>query len=427
MKFKKVLATLLATAMSLTLLAGCGGNGGGESQAGGNGGESQVGASGETTDVSLLVWVPQNQIDSGIIQEQEEAFATAHPEWNITWQNAAVGEDNAKTEILKDVDAAADVFFFASDQLVELVDQGAIAQLGGDTEKMVKDTIAESVVATATLNGNLYAIPFTHNTFFMYYDKTLLDENDIKTLEGIMAKDTPDGTYNFMFDAAGGWKLGAFYYAAGLNIFGANGDDVSAGVDWNSETGVAITNYLIDLVNNPKCAYALDVNELISNHKLGAWWDGSWNYNSFHDVLGDDLGMAVIPTFNPDGTDYQLKGFYSSKCIGVNSHSKNMAAAVAFAAFLGNEENQLLRYTKSAQIPANINAGADAAVQADPMAAVIVNESNNCSVMQPVSSAFSSRYWNAADALSSGITGGTITKDNSAQALEDFAKALLTE
>ena len=35
---------------------------------------------------------------------------------------------------------------------------------------------------------------------------------------------------------------------------------------------------------------------------------------TYHNVLGDDLGMAVIPTFNPDGNDYQLLSFYGSKC-----------------------------------------------------------------------------------------------------------------
>ena len=200
--------------------------------------------------------------------------------------------------------------------------------------------------------------------------------------------------YNFYFESSGGWKLGCYYYGAGLSVFGPDGTDLSAGVDWNNATGLAVTNYLIDLINNPKCAYdgEIAVSELIADHRLGAWFDGSWNYDSFHDVLGDDLGMAVIPTFNPDGTDRQLMGFYGSKCIGVSAKSKNPAAAVAFAAFLGNEENQTLRYEKSAQIPTNKNAAAAETVQKDALAAVIVAESTNCSVMQPVNAVFSARY-----------------------------------
>lgn len=409
---KKVLACLLATALSVTALAGCG-NG-----KGGNGGG--------TSDIALKVWCPQNQVDTGIMEQQQKAFADAHPEWNITWTTEIVGEDNAKTEVLKDVDAAADVFLFSSDQLIELVDAGAIAQLGGEAEKMVKESIAESVQATAMIGDKTYAIPFTHNTFFMFYDKTIMDESDVTSLEKIMAKQTADNVYNYYFESAGGWKLGAYYYGAGLTVFGPEGNDLEAGVNWNNATGVAVTNYLIDLINNPKCAYdgEIAVSELIADHRLGVWFDGSWNYDGYKKILGDDMGIGVIPTFNPDGNDYQLKGFYSSKCIGVNAHSKNMAAAVAFATYIGNEENQILRYEKSSQIPANVKASQIDAVASDPLAAVIVKESNEASVMQPVHSVFSSRYWTYAGAIPTEIRSGVINKDNVQEKLDAFVKAM---
>lgn len=436
---KKVLACTLAAVLSVSMLAGCGndGNSGSSSDAGSgstqqssdsgaDAGSTDNGGSTEVTDVALKVWCPQNQVDTGVMAEQQAAFAAAHPEWNITWTTEIVGEDNAKTEVLKDVDAAADVFLFASDQLIELVDAGAIAQLGGEAEKMVKETIADSVRATAMIGDATYAIPFTHNTFFMFYDKTIMDESDVTSLEKIMAKETADNVYNYYFESSGGWKLGAYYYGAGLTVFGPEGNDLEAGVNWNNETGVAVTNYLIDLINNPKCAYdgEIAVSELIEDHRLGVWFDGSWNYDTYKNILGDDMGIGVIPTFNPDGNDYQMLGFYGSKCIGVNAHSKNMVAAVAFAAFLGNEENQTLRYQKSAQIPTNINAGASEAVSADPLAAVIVKEANEASVMQPSHSVFSSRYWTYAGAIPTEIRSGAINKDNVQEKLDAFVKAM---
>lgn len=432
MRKKSICAVLLTAAMAATCLAGCG-NDSGSSQSGGStsGGEGTSGgaAGGETQDVSLKVWCPQNQIDTGTMTKMEENFQAAHPEYNITWTTEVVGEDKCQDEVLKDVGNAADVFLFASDQLPQLVDAGAIAQLGGATEEMVKNEIAESVSATVMQDGKVFGIPFTHNTFFMYYDKTLLDENDVKTLEGIMAKPTADDVYNFYFESAGGWKLGCYYYGAGCSIFGPEGSDLSAGVDWNNATGLAVTNYLIDLINNPKCAFdgEITVSELIESHRLGAWFDGSWNYELYHGTLGDDLGMAVIPTFNPDGTDHQLLGFYGSKAIGVNAHSKNMAAAVQFAAFIGNEENQLLRYELSQQVPANKAAGENEKVKADPIATVLIDESNNASVAQPSNSVFSARYWSYAGAIPTEIRSGAITKDNAQEKLDAFVSSMTAE
>lgn len=425
---KKLLVCALAAAMSVSVLAGCGGTTENATSAT-DAAVEETNATGEVTDVALKVWCPQNQVDTGIMEQQQKAFAEAHPEWNITWTTEIVGEDKAQESILKDVEEAADVFFFANDQLQMLVDAGAIARLGGEAEAMVNEQIAPSVAATAKVGDAVYGIPFTHNTFFMYYDKTLLDEADVATLEGIMAKETPDDVYNFYFESAGGWKLGCYYYGAGLHVFGPDGTDAAAGCDWNSETGVKVTNYLVDLINNPKCAYdgEISVSELVEDHRLGAWFDGAWNFDLYKDALGDDLGMAVIPTFNYDGTDTQLLGFYGSKCIGVNAHSKNTAAAVAFATFLGNEENQILRYELSAQIPANVNAGNSEAVKADPMATVIVNEANNASVMQPISSVFSSKYWTYANTIPTEIRSGEITKDNVKEKMDAFVAAMTTE
>ncbi|MDE6590903.1 MAG: hypothetical protein K2K53_11280, partial [Oscillospiraceae bacterium] len=146
MKRRNVLAMLMAGAMSLSLLAGC--SGGGETQTQ-NPGSNNPGTTntdnagggssgGEATDITLKVFCPSNQIDTGIMKEQQEAFQAEHPEWNLTWEVTAVGEDKCQEEVLRDVEAAADVFFFANDQLPDLVSAGAIAQLGGSTAEMVE-------------------------------------------------------------------------------------------------------------------------------------------------------------------------------------------------------------------------------------------------------------------------------------------------
>ncbi|MBQ9118980.1 MAG: extracellular solute-binding protein [Lachnospiraceae bacterium] len=431
MRSKKMLALLLVGTMALGLTA-CGSKNkdnaeNNQSQGADN---AQNGGSTEAQKVHLKVWVPENQIQTGTITTMCQAFNELHPEWDLIFTVEAQGEDTCKENVLKDVAAAADVYFFASDQLQELVNAGAIARLGGDAERMVKEEISEAVTATVTAeDGNIYGIPFTHNTFFMYYDKSILDEDDIESMERIMAKETADNVYNFCFDTSGGWKLGAWYYGAGLHIYGESQRDYAAGTNWNNETGLAVTNYLIDLINSPKCAYADDVNvtELATERRLGAWFDGAWNYNAYKKALGDDLGVAKLPTFNPDGNDYQLLSFYSSKAIGVNPQSAHLQAAVALAAYLGNEENQRKRYEETAQIPANTKASASEQVQQDVLAQVIVETVNEASVMQPANAEFSTRYWTNAGAIATEIRNGTLTKQNAQERLDLFRDAMQVE
>ena len=372
----------------------------------------------------LKVWAPANQIEKGTMDKMCAMFLDEHPEWSITFTKSIVGEDVAKNEILKDVSEAADVFFFANDQIEDLRNAGAIARLGGPTEEMVIRTMPETVVDTVTVDGKLYGIPFTHNTFFMYYDKSLLDESDIGSLELIMAKETADNVYNFMFDAAGGWKGAAFYYGAGLTIYGEDQVSYEEGCNWNNETGVAVTKYLIDLLQHKKCAIIDDVKpeELARDNRLGAWFDGAWNYDLYKEALGDNLGVAPLPTFNPDGNTRQLRGFYGSKAIGVNAQTRYMEQAVAFAAFLGGERMQTLRFEESAQVPTNREAGLSEAVSSDEVAVVIMREAEIASVMQPTNANFGANYWSNAGALFTEIRNGSINHGNVKEKLDTFAK-----
>ena len=384
----------------------------------------------EATPVTLKVWCPENQVQNGTMDAMAASFQELHPEWDITFTIEVVGEDVAKEQVLKDVAAAGDVYFFANDQLNELVNAGAIAKLGGRAEELVKTTMAETVANTVTASdGAIYGIPFTHNTFFMFYDKSILTEEDVKTMEGIMAKATADNVYNFHFDSAGGWKLGSWFYGADLTIYGADGLDFAAGANWNNGTGLAVTNYLIDLIGNPKTAFEGDVSlsELAADHRIGAWWDGSWNYQMYKDALGDDLGLAILPTYSPDGNAYQLKGFYGSKAIGVNPQASNIQVAVEFATYLGGEEMQVKRFIESGQVPTNLNAAEAAEVKADPVATVVVNEASVASVMQPTSAEFGSRYWSNVGALATEIKSGELNKTNAQEKLDTFVGTLVVQ
>ena len=118
---KKVLSLLLVAAMGISMLVGCGSGDKDTDANAGNNTQADAGSDAQTeaTDVKLKVWAPENQQE--LLAQQAEEFKALHPEWNLTFEFGIVGEDVAKTEILKDVEAAADVFFFANDQVQELV------------------------------------------------------------------------------------------------------------------------------------------------------------------------------------------------------------------------------------------------------------------------------------------------------------------
>ena len=420
---KKVLAAMLVAAMPATMFAGCGRKDHGASndgtQAANSGSTSE---SAEPVDVKLTVMGPsedQDDAQGAWLKTECEAFNEEHPEWNIKYEYVTCSESDAKDTVLQDPASAADVYMFANDQIADLVDAGALTKLGGDVAEYVKSSNPEAMAATVTYNGDIYGVPYTPNTWFMYYDKRVFSEDDVKSLDTMLEK----GKVSFPFD--NGWYLASFYAANGCTIFG-DGTDASKGYDFGGDNAVAVTKYIVDLFNNKN--FVMDNNEGslglagLKDGSVNAYFNGNWNYDAVVKNLGEEnVGVAALPTINIGGKDCQLKAFLGSKAIGVNPNCKNQEVAVKLAAFLGSEDAQLAHFKLRAQAPVNKYLATNEEIAADPVAAAMAKVSTDCSVAQPIIDM--SGYWDAAtpfgDAFQNGAEG-QITKDNAAQKTEDF-------
>lgn len=234
-----------------------------------------------------------------------------------------------------DPTAAADVFMYANDQINKLIDAGALARLGGDTEKYIRETNSETIVKSVSIGDAVYGIPFTTNTWFMFYNKDIFSEDDIKNLDKMLAKG------KVAFPLSNSWYTPAFYVANGCTYFGDTTDE-SKGVDYEGQKAVDVTNYLIDMVANPNFVSDVDTAGAtgLKNGTVGAMFTGSWDYGNIYEALGDKLGVAALPTYTLNGEEKQMKAFAGSKAIGVNKNSKNLKIATELALFLANEESQ---------------------------------------------------------------------------------------
>ena len=384
---KKVLASLLCASMVATMFAGCG------SGNGGNGTEKADKKDGGKETITVMG--PAEDLDDAQgawLKTECEAFAKANPDFNIEFKYVTSSESDAKDVVTKDPKAAADVYMFANDQLEPLIKANAIAKLGGDTAEYVKSSNSEAMAATVTYDGDIYAVPYTSNTWFMYYDKRVFSEDDVKSLDTMLEK----GKVSFPFD--NGWYLASFYAANGCTIFG-DGTDASKGYDFGGDNAVAVTKYIVDLFNNKN--FVMDNNEGslglagLKDGSVNAYFNGNWNYDAVVKNLGEEnVGVAALPTINVDGKDCQLKAFLGSKAIGVNPNCKNQEVAVKLAAYLGSEDAQLKHFELRKQAPVNTNLVSNEEVAKDAVASALANVATNCSIAQPIIPM--QAYWDAA-------------------------------
>ena len=116
---------------------------------------------------------------------------------------------------------------------------------------------------------------------------------------------------------------------------------------------------------------------------------------------------------------------FRSKALGVNPHSKNPAAAVALAAWLGSAEMQALHFDlrDGGVVPCDTSLLSDPKFSSNPAAVAQNNTIANTSVLQP-SIPEMGDYWNNAASMGTGLANGEVTAANAAESTEKWNNAI---
>ena len=372
--------------------------------------------------ITLKVWAPQaDQVDENSwLNVMLPKFEAAHPEYAITWDIGVCGEGDAAGIVKNDPAAAADIFLYANDQMGTLIEAGALAKLGGSYLEQVKTDVAQTYIDTVTYtDGGVYGFPMAPNTWFMWYNKDIFSEEDIKNLNTMLEK----GVVSFPMDNS--WYTGTFFFGVGGTLYGPQGIDAAAGIDFSSDLCVEAAKFMIDFAKNPNFVNDVDGTGVagMKEGTIHAMFTGPWDRPALEESLGDKLGCAVLPTFTMNGTDYQMKSFAGSKAIGVNPNAKNPKAAMQLAAFLASPEGQLARYELSAITPAATACAENEAVKNNIFVLTESAEMSTATIAQPTIAAMGS-YWDPVKNFGLNILNGSITPDNVAEMLDATMKLL---
>ena len=403
MKIKKLTALAMTTAMCATTIFGCGGSK--EKNETATKGKSLAD---EKITAEIKVWCPAEDIDSGWISQMCDKFNAAYPNWTLTFKYETCSEGDAGKMVSQDPTTAGDIYFFANDQLTTLINADAIAKLGGDGLKAVKNTNSETMVATVSKDGDVY------------YNTSIFSEDDVKSLDKMLEKAT------VAFPFTNSWYFQAFYAAAGGVFCGPNGDNEAAGVVLGDKA-TAVTKYLVKLVNNPNFKNDVDGVGMagLADGSIGAVFSGTWDYETVKKALGDKVGICQLPTINVDGTECSLKAFAGSKAIGVNPTSKvKQGVLVALASFLAGEDAQKAHYEMRNIVPCNTVLLATEAVKKDALAQAQNNTVVNTAIIQPANDTFNKYWWDNAVTMANALIDGEVTDANAAEKTTSFENSI---
>ncbi len=381
----KLLSLVLAVALLNGMLASCGDTGNGTDK---DSGSSQTG---NKQKITLTVWGSQE--DQAMLREMCAAYAEANPQNNYEFLFGVQSESDAGDKVLNDVMAGPDVYHFPGDRINALYAGGALARIGGEPESTVKSTHTAGAVDAATIEVNgedhLYAFPVTgDNCYFLYYDKSVYkDPAALANMDSLLAVAADAGKKVHFKINDDGWYLSSFFFAMdelGYDItYNDRMVEESVSINYDAPAGLEVMKAIRHYVANDAFVAQTDDSKIIAaftpdasgRREAAAAVSGTWNATTIKELLGDDMGVCILPTVRIGDEDVRLSGFMGYKLIGVNGYSQNKGEATRLAAWLTNEENQLKRYEVRGFAPTNQTVAALPAVKDDAVIATVLEQS----------------------------------------------------
>ena len=390
--------------------------------------------SAEDETISLTVWGAEE--DQTLLKELTDNFQAAYPDQTFDIQIGVESESTAKDTVLTDVEAAADVYAFADDQISDLVKAGAllklddyaeVLQMAGKTLDDVKDANVEGSVDAATIDGGLYAFPrAADNGYFLYYDASVLSEEDVASWSSLLEAADAAGKKVGM-TLASGWYNASFFYGAGFTT-GLN-DDGTTAIDWNGTsadgyTGVDVVKGMLAISGSPAFMAIADgdISNQLASGNLAACVSGTWDAMTAQEVFGDGYAATKLPTFTVGDQEVQQGSVAGYKYIGVNGYSENSGWAVLLADYLSNEEAQQKFFDERESGPSNKNVGASDAIKENVALSALAQQSEYAQAQK-----VGGKYWDPAKTFGELIAQGTLAADDDAaiqEALDNLVEGV---
>ncbi|MNB77057.1 Cyclodextrin-binding protein precursor [compost metagenome] len=400
MKMKKIMALAAATTMAVSLTACGSGNNGGN-----NSGEAassaapaaSAAASAAATDsgggttaaitpeegASLTIW--ESKEERAFAEEVSKQFTE---KYNVPVKIEEVAPTDQAGRFAQDGPSglAADVGVIPHDNLGKAVAASLILPNDVFAEETKKNN-TEASITGASYDGELYGYPRAAETYALYYNKSLVKEVP-KTFDDVINfskgfTDKSKNKYGIM------WEVGNLYFnymfvgTTGGYFFGDNGTN-------KDDIGLNNAGALEGLKEYQKLKEVLpvksgDINpdikrSLFNSGDVAMDINGPWELAGYKAALGDNLGVAPIPTVNGK-TSITLSGI---KIFVVNAYTQYPNAAKLYAEFASSKESQLVLNKTIGSIPTNLEALEDPQIKNDPYISAFAEQAKNSQPMPSI-------------------------------------------
>ncbi|GIO32412.1 cyclodextrin-binding protein [Paenibacillus albilobatus] len=332
---------------------------------------------------SLVVW--ESKDERAFTDEIAKQFTA---KYNIPVKIEEVNPTDQVTKLSQDGPSglAADVVIFPHDNLGRAVEAGLLLPNEAFKDEITKNN-TEAAVQGVTYDGTLFGYPRAAETYALYYNKSLVKEAP-KSFEDVIAfgktfTDNAKKKYAIMWETGNMYFNYPFIASTGGYIFGKNGTDKDD-IGINNEGALESLKVYQELKTILPVKSG-DINpdikrSLFNSGDVAMDINGPWELGGYKKALGDNLGIAPIPTIGGK-TAISFSGI---KAWYVNSFTKYPNAAQLFAEFASTKDAQLLLNEKVGSIPTNKEALESDQIKNDPYISAFAEQAKNSQPMPSI-------------------------------------------
>ena len=355
-------------------------------------------------DDGIVIWVgtESEAFYKKVVEEYIEQYNASHDsEFPFKITVKGVDSSSAAEAVKNDAQAGPDIFTVPHDNLGKMLgenpilaaitDQELLAQIEADNPDGYKNVIK------ATIGGQerVVAVPYIGQALVLYYDKTQISAEEVKSWEGIMAaakKVNAKATFPMGNDC---YNLSLFTLARKVDSRDASGNitatstsvklyefdnaynDVNGylnGVHFTGDDTMAVYKWAQRFFADPNGGMLMGddgIYTTITSGQAITLIGGAWKFNDVKSAWGDNLAVAELPEFTiteadaygsiTAGTTFKSGSFADCKVLVINglASEDHFPYLQGIMKYMTSKEVQERSFVECQNLPAYKNAAAE--------------------------------------------------------------------
>ncbi|MBA2265898.1 MAG: extracellular solute-binding protein [Chloroflexi bacterium] len=321
-------------------------------------------------DVAIELWTKEGDPQIAYVESLAEAYGAEHPNVTIEVVNKDVEllrEDLVNTALSPE--AAPELVWTVADHVGPFTSAGVIQEITGVDASVYE----EGALSAVQVDGTTWGIPISNgNQLMLYFNKSLAGEDapaDTDELIATATENTSGDTFGLVFNETESFWLTPWLAGFDASVFAEDGTTPTL----DTPEMQAALEFLYNLkytdeVMPAECDYTC-ASDLFTSGSAAYIVNGDWELGNYADQLGDDLGVAPLPTVTETGSDpapYTAGAFYM---VPAAVEGDELTVVLDFISWSTNTENQIAMVEELRRLPANAEALGDAVVTDDPLLA----------------------------------------------------------